>query len=86
MDEECQKENVYGLRFGFKFCFMVEDEFFDIYFNEGNFMDDEVEEMIFGCGVCECIRVKYDDGFIEEQWFMVVDDDEDFFEVVVVCK
>jgi ATP-dependent helicase STH1/SNF2 len=86
MDEERQKENVYGSRPGLKPRLMAEDELPDIYLNEGNPMDDEAEETILGRGARERTRVKYDDGLTEEQWLMAVDDDEDSPEAAAARK
>lgn len=67
MDEERFWDFIYGMKLGCKgvLCFMVENEFLEIYFIEGNLVEEE-EVVVLGCGVCECIKVKYDDGFMEE--------------------
>ncbi|KAH8176166.1 bromodomain-containing protein [Sarocladium implicatum] len=86
LDEERMKENLYGNRPGLKSRLMGEDELPDIYLNEGNPMDEEVEETILGRGARERTRVKYDDGLTEEQWLMAVDDDEDSPEAAAMRK
>lgn len=79
LDEERQKDIVYGTRSGHKPKprLMGDDELPEIYLSDGNPIDDDAEEVILGRGARERTRVKYDDGLTEEQWLMAVDDDED---------
>ena len=64
---------------------MAENELPDIYLNEDQPVQEEVEEYT-GRGARERTRVKYDDGLTEEQWLMAVDDDEDTIEDAVARK
>ena len=79
MDEERQKDPIYGTKSGStpKARLMGEDELPDIYLNEDNPVEEETEELSLGRGARERTRVKYDDGLTEEQWLMAVDDDND---------
>ena len=79
MDEERQKDIVYGTASGHKPKprLMAEEELPDLYLNEGNPVEEESEDIILGRGARERTRVRYDDGLTEEQWLMAVDDEED---------
>lgn len=79
MDEERQKDPVYGIRSGnkAKSRLMGDDELPDIYLSEGNPIDDDTEDLVLGRGARERTKVKYDDGLTEEQWLLAVDDDDD---------
>ncbi|KAM4054589.1 bromodomain-containing protein [Hirsutella rhossiliensis] len=88
MDEERQREPVYGLASGAKVKprLMGEEELPDIYLNEGNPVEEENEEISLGRGARERTKVRYDDGLTEEQWLMAVDDDEDSPEAAAARK
>ncbi|MCJ1476820.1 hypothetical protein MMC13_005489 [Lambiella insularis] len=84
MDEERAKDPKYGP--GRKLPrLMAESELPDIYLQEDNPVQEEIEE-IAGRGARERTRVKYDDGLTEEQWLMAVDDDEDTLEAAIARK
>ncbi|KAK4040918.1 SNF2-family ATP dependent chromatin remodeling factor like protein [Parachaetomium inaequale] len=87
LDEERINDPVYGTAPGCKAVprLMVEDELPDIYLNEGNPVEEEVETVL-GRGARERTKVKYDDGLTEEQWLMAVDDDDDSPEAAAARK
>nr|5HZR_A Chain A, SNF2-family ATP dependent chromatin remodeling factor like protein [Thermothelomyces thermophilus ATCC 42464] len=87
LDEERSRDPIYGTAPGCQGVprLMTEDELPDIYLNEGNPVEEEVE-MALGRGARERTKVKYDDGLTEEQWLMAVDDDEDTPEAAAARK
>ncbi|KAL6403887.1 putative component of SWI/SNF global transcription activator complex [Ilyonectria robusta] len=86
MDEQRQKENIYGNRPGLKPRLMGDSELPDIYLSDGNPIEEDTEEVILGRGARERTKVKYDDGLTEEQWLMAVDDDDDSPEAAAARK
>jgi ATP-dependent helicase STH1/SNF2 len=88
IDEERAQDPLYGSKAGSKMVprLMSEAELPDIYLNEGNDLNEEVEDTVLGRGARERTRVRYDDGLTEEQWLMAVDDDEDSPEAAAARK
>ncbi|KFH48894.1 Chromatin structure-remodeling complex subunit-like protein [Hapsidospora chrysogenum ATCC 11550] len=88
MDEERQRDPVYGRKAGTKPKprLIQEDELPDIYLNDGPDPAEETEDIVLGRGARERTKVKYDDGLTEEQWLMAVDDDEDSPEAAAARK
>lgn len=84
IDEERARESNYGPDRKLP-RLMAENELPDIYLQEDNPVTEEVEE-VAGRGARERTRVKYDDGLTEEQWCMVMDDDEDTIEAAIARK
>ena len=87
LDDERIRDPTYGTLPGCKAVprLMVEAELPDIYLDEGNPVEEEVET-ILGRGARERTKVKYDDGLTEEQWLMAVDDDDDSPEAAAARK
>jgi ATP-dependent helicase STH1/SNF2 len=87
LDEERMRDPTYGTLPGCNAVsrLMTEDELPDIYLNEGNPVEEEVETVL-GRGARERKGVKYDDGLTEEQWLMAVDDDDDSPEAAAARK
>ncbi|KAK3904375.1 chromatin structure-remodeling complex subunit snf21 [Staphylotrichum tortipilum] len=87
LDDERVRDPTYGTAPGCKGVprLMAEDELPEIYLNEGNPVEEEVET-ILGRGARERTKVKYDDGLTEEQWLMAVDDDDDSPEAAAARK
>ncbi|KAG6108575.1 hypothetical protein E4U13_006389 [Claviceps humidiphila] len=88
IDEERSKDPTYGTATGRKPKprLMGEEELPDIYLNEGNVIEEEVDDTILGRGARERTKVRYDDGLTEEQWLMAVDDEEDSPEAAAARK
>ena len=84
IDQERARDPLYGPGKK-KGRLMAEDELPDIYLNDDQPVEPEVEEYK-GRGARERTRVKYDDGLTEEQWLMAVDDDEDTIEDAIARK
>jgi ATP-dependent helicase STH1/SNF2 len=63
---------------------MGESELPDIYLNDAEPVEEEVE--FVGRGARERKVTKYDDGLTEEQWLMAVDDDNDTIEAAIARK
>jgi ATP-dependent helicase STH1/SNF2 len=87
LDDERIRDPTYGTAPGCKGVprLMAENELPDIYLNEGNPVEEEVETVL-GRGARERTKVKYDDGLTEEQWLMAVDDDDDSPEAAAARK
>ncbi|KAK4158009.1 SNF2-family ATP dependent chromatin remodeling factor like protein [Chaetomidium leptoderma] len=87
LDDERIRDPVYGTAPGCKAVprLMGESELPDIYMDEMNTVEEEVET-ILGRGARERTKVKYDDGLTEEQWLMAVDDDDDSPEAAAARK
>ncbi|QPH01581.1 hypothetical protein C2857_005784 [Epichloe festucae Fl1] len=88
IDEERAQDPIYGTATGNKAKprLMGEDELPELYLNEGNVVEEEVDDSVLGRGARERTKVHYDDGLTEEQWLMAVDDDEDSPEAAAARK
>ena len=84
MDEERARDPDYGPDRELP-RLMGESELPELYLNEENPVQEEIEELA-GRGARERTRVKYDDGLTEEQWLQAVDDDEDTIEDAMARK
>ncbi|KAK4974695.1 transcriptional regulator [Elasticomyces elasticus] len=84
MDEQRAKTQPYGP--GKKYPRLLsEEELPDLYLNDDVPVLDEIQE-VYGRGVRERTKVKYDDGLTEEQWLEAVDNDEDTVEAAIARK
>ena len=84
MDQEREQESPYGPGKEFP-RLLSEAELPDIYLQDGNPVEEEIEE-IAGRGARQRTQVKYDDGLTEEQWLDAVDADNDTVEAAAARK